>query len=247
MSKGAGAIPKDTLNKSSHFGEDDSGGSETGYANLSKIRQYLRSRVTRIHTILTKTNLSILSNRKVNDYITQLNSLSSELNEVNIQINTVLPKSMNLDDVLAQEDLYRDNISQCIDCLLPFATTEPPSSPHHSSVNHSIHSPPPNSPPIVHHNHLKLPPIEMPTFSNNPGDNLEKFLYAFEAIIDKNNLSPYEKFIYLQNQVHKGPKALLASLTPSCQTYAHAKNLLQDAFASPLTQKYDMLLSLIHI
>ncbi len=86
-------------------------------------------------------------------------------------------------------------------------------------------------------NKLKLPVIALPEFSNSKGESLEKFIFAFESIIEKHLLSPYEKFIYLRGQLHNGPRALVDSLSPNEQTYKCAKDLLAEAFAFQLTQK----------
>ena len=84
----------------------------------------------------------------------------------------------------------------------------------------------------------------MPEFSNEKGESLEKFLYSFEAILNKHKLSPYEKFVYLKGQVRKAPFTLIDSLDISDQTYDNAKQLLAEAFASPLAQKYDAIMRL---
>ena len=68
---------------------------------------------------------------------------------------------------------------------------------------------------------------------------MEKVIYAFESIISKQTLSDYEKFIYLKGQLQGGPLALVNSLSATEQSYGCAKQLLEQAFASPLTQKYE--------
>jgi len=208
---------------------------EPEYAGFCKIRQYLRARVTRIHNQIIEPSVVSIPERKLKEFRSQLTSLSSELNDINIQINSVMPDGVSVDEVWAQEDVYRENISVCLGLLAEWIEEAPPNPPSNSHAQNIVTIPPRNS------NQLKLPPIELPIFSNDSGDNLEKFFYAFEAITDKNNLSSYEKFVYLRNQVRKGPEALLNSLETNNQTYAHAKKLLQDAFASPLTQKYEVI------
>ena len=45
---------------------------------------------------------------------------------------------------------------------------------------------------------LKLPTIPLTEFKNAKGDDLQKFLQAFELVIDKHDPSQYEKFLYLR-------------------------------------------------
>ena len=88
---------------------------------------------------------------------------------------------------------------------------------------------------------LKLPEIKLPKFSNADNDNLEKFWHALESIINKHSLSSYEKYVYLLGQLSGAPKVLVESLDINEQTYDVAKELLNKAFASKLSQKYDVI------
>ena len=47
-------------------------------------------------------------------------------------------------------------------------------------------------------NKLKLPELPLPSFSNNEGERLIQFFINFEAIIDKYDLSNFERYIYLE-------------------------------------------------
>ena len=85
---------------------------------------------------------------------------------------------------------------------------------------------------------LKLPKVPLPEFSNKDGEDLHKFILNFESIINKYKLSPYEKFIYLQNQLSNEPLTIIKSLEVGRQTYEDAKDLLQKAFANITAQQY---------
>lgn len=90
-------------------------------------------------------------------------------------------------------------------------------------------------------NKLKLPQIPLPEFSNREDEELTKFLENFELIIQKYSLTEYEKFVYLKRQLSDGPLALVKSLEGTSQTFACAKALLQQAFATPVIQQYKAL------
>lgn len=88
-------------------------------------------------------------------------------------------------------------------------------------------------------NQIKLPEIPLPQFSNKFGDDLGKFLANFEQIISKYTLTEYEKFVYLQRQLSGDPLTLVKSLELDAQTFESAKTLLEKAFASKITQKFN--------
>ena len=98
-----------------------------------------------------------------------------------------------------------------------------------------------SGPPVgeIGRNQLKLPQVPLPEYGRRDGEDLNKFLTNFEHIINKYCLSSYEKFIFLQKQLSNEPLTLVKSLEVGKQNYDDAKELLQQAFASPLTQQYE--------
>jgi len=86
---------------------------------------------------------------------------------------------------------------------------------------------------------LKLPELPLPTYSRAAGESLPQFIRNLEAVLDKYTLSSYDRFIYLKKQLSGEPLILVDSLDESKQSYDCAKNLLQEAFASAIVQKYD--------
>ena len=87
---------------------------------------------------------------------------------------------------------------------------------------------------------LKLPRIPLPEYAHE-GEDLFKFFTNFEQILQKYELTEYEKFVYLQNQLSNEPLTLIKSLKLADQNYATAKALLEQAFGSPLTQQFRVL------
>ena len=83
-------------------------------------------------------------------------------------------------------------------------------------------------------NKLKLPELPLPSFSNNEGERLIQFFINFEAIIDKYDLSNFERYIYLEKQLSDEPLVLVKSLTGTKRCYSEAKDLLNQAFARPI-------------
>ena len=88
---------------------------------------------------------------------------------------------------------------------------------------------------------IKLPQLPLPDYSNSEGECLETFLDQYENIVEKYNLNNYEKYVFLLKQLSKEPLALVKSLHGTNQSYGEAKALLQQAFASPLKQKHDII------
>ena len=88
-------------------------------------------------------------------------------------------------------------------------------------------------------NQLKLPQLPLPEYGHREGEDLNKFLVNFESIISKYGLSSYEKFVFLQRQLKNEALTLVSSLEAVNQNYECAKQLLQKAFASTLTQQYE--------
>ena len=84
---------------------------------------------------------------------------------------------------------------------------------------------------------IKLPEITLPTYGHKDGEDLEKFFINFENIVG--HLSDFNKLIYLHDQLTGEPKCLLKMLDANNQTYNAAKDLLNRAFASTSSQKFD--------
>lgn len=83
---------------------------------------------------------------------------------------------------------------------------------------------------------LKLPEMPLPKFSNEKGESLISFISSFEGVINKHNLSTYEKFVYLKRQLSGEPLTLISSLEESRQSYENGTDLLKQAFACEYSQ-----------
>lgn len=94
---------------------------------------------------------------------------------------------------------------------------------------------------------LKLPEIPLPKFSNAPHETLVEFIDNFESVINKYELSDYEKFVYVKRQLGGEPLILINSLSGTKQSYEGAKSLLKDAFADVTAQKYSAIRRLVNL
>ena len=208
--------------------KEDSFSSFNKYESFCKSRRYLRTQVTRIYNKVQQVYDS-MSAAKIASYIEKLETLKVELNDVNKNIHSVLSDDADLDPIIVEEELYHDRIIEALAILKPVESNN-----SNSTMNSSL-------PVLENSNKLKLPTVSLPVFSNDKSESLERFFHAFESIIDKHSLSQYEKYLYLKGQLRKGPKSLVSSLEPAEQTYESSKELLTKAFASPITQKYEVI------
>ena len=198
---------------------------EAEYAKLCKDRKYIRARVTRIYNqVTTQFEFESLTARKKADLTEKLHELKTKLTKVNDSIHSILPSTVDEAELILEEEEYEEKLSSSLSALV-VQETAPPQIPERDGP--------------LNINKLKLPTVSLPEYSNLKGESLEKFLFTFESIITKHGLSDYEKFIYLKGQLRKGPLSLVNSLEPAEQTYDSAKALLGQAFACPLTQKYE--------
>jgi len=200
---------------------------DTDLSLLKKQRQYVRQKITRISNIVSE-DLYLLSSTKINSYHDNLKSLKVEVVALDMKIYT-LEDDLNDEDYMISTEEYEEKIENALASLNLRSSLD--SNQGGGGTSHSTK--------------LKLPEIALPIFSNDKGECLHKFFYALESIIDKHSLSDYEKFVYLQGQLAKSPRLLIESLDAGDQGYAKAKQLLTEAFASPLTQKYDAIKRLV--
>ena len=193
---------------------------------LVKSRGYTRARATRL---VTQANDSDeLTARQRASLIEKLECVNSELQDYNKQTFPLYIKlklsNAQLDSHVLEEETYYDQVIDAI-ASLKAVPEAPTSSATSAQINRK----------------LELPKMPLPTFSNERHESLKKFVTSFEAIILKHNLSSYEKFIYLRNQLAKGPRVLIDSLDNDKQLYENAKELLEEAFGNETQVKHDLI------
>ena len=85
---------------------------------------------------------------------------------------------------------------------------------------------------------LKLPEVQLPTYSSSKGENLHSFFETFEAIVPDDDYTSYQKFILLRKQLLGSPLVLVDAMHISQHNYDKAKEMLLEAFASDDVMKY---------
>ena len=196
-----------------------------------KTQQYVRQRVTKLcHKVDNEVDLS---NEEKTVYTDRLKDLRDELKKIHNEVITLLIKLKYSDDKIekaeSELDFYNEKLQVSLVNVQPIiGNLYNPNSSSTSSVGNDNNVP---------QSRFKLPEVPLPKFSNEPEEDFHKFIYSFESIVEKQNLTPYEKFIFLRKSLDKAPKILIDSLDVNEQTYATAKALLERAFGSDITKK----------
>ena len=192
-------------------------------------RKYIRTSVTRKCNSV-ENGIDSMDLDKCSSEIDSLKSMGDQLEKLNTELSkglwTHVTDRGELDRELEHCQEYREKLMKaikllerrsCVDNLDDF----------HESNNRSV--------PL---SQLKLPQLPLPIFGNRGDESLQQFFDNFEAVISKYNVSDFEKFIFLKQQLFNEPLTLISSLQGSQRSYKDAKELLEKAFASPLLQKF---------
>ena len=204
--------------------------------SLVQARGKLRGKLTR-ELKLVEDSFQDFSHDELCMHIEKCKTIRTDLVNFNQQI-FALRVSLNTSENLlskeaVEEEKYEDQISLILNQLLNIHRE---SSVDDNPINNA------DTPVVkIAPNKLKLPNIPLPEFSNEKGDNIQKFFRAFEAIINKHNISGYEKFMLLKNQVSNAPRKLIESLDIDQQSYVNAKELLLQAFDSNEQSKFEII------
>ena len=208
-------------------------------SNLVRARGFTRTQVTKLCNLIITDSEGIISEQKRAEHRHRLEALQNKLATADNAIFE-LQIEANLEEETLQEasdeiEAYNVKISNSISLLNNVNVRVSESSNHE------------NIPNLGDRNHLKLPQVPLPEFSNGKGENFQKFIRGFEAIINKHKITDYEKFVYLSKQLSGSPKILVNSLDVDQQRYDCAKELLIKAFDSALTSKHDLINRLARI
>ena len=207
-------------------------------------RRHLRTKVTKLITSIHD-NIDDFDEDDCEDHLQTLGSYASQLCSLDEKINAVLWMHEQRREILNKEmdacEKYQFDISKITRKINKrFSVIGPTNNVAARSSNHAqSHNFIPNK--------LQLPQLPLPEFSNAEGESLSQFFSEFESIISKYSLSQYEKFIYLCRQLKNSPLTLVKSLQGDEQSYDQAKMLLEEAFASAIQQKFDILERLIKL
>lgn len=198
---------------------------------LKHHRKYLRAQISKKSNHI-ELNRASFNKIEINETSAALKELKSKLDQFNERHSEALWNDKG--DSEGFEKLLQDDLQSCdtynhkvFKALAQLEEGSFETVAHHTSEINRIGC------------QLKLPQLPLPEYSHAEGESLELFLNGFEAIIEKYNLSSYEKFVFLQKQLHKEPLTLIKSIEKSNQSYEVAIELLTKAFASTLNQQYE--------
>ena len=201
-------------------------------------RKHIRSNITRIYNQVTTSFTELLKAKKVS-LVSELKNLNTEVQNINAKITDLkwsLGETSN--DVEIEKKLeeefescsgYREKISDAIAILeesLSIENVQPDASFSHNNFIGT---------------QLKCPTAPLPVFHSKEGESLEKFFHQFETTVSRYNYSDYDRFLLLKQQIKGRASMLIESLEIDSQSYDCAKELLCQALASPLTQKFNIL------
>ena len=93
---------------------------------------------------------------------------------------------------------------------------------------------------------LKLPTAKLPEFDGTP-EAYDKFIESLDEILNKFNLTQFEKYNYLLQQVHGTARDIVQSVPRSTDSYDTAKKLLSDAFCNKYLQQTSVIRKLIEL
>lgn len=87
---------------------------------------------------------------------------------------------------------------------------------------------------------IKLPEIQFPVFAGTP-EKYRRFIDSLESILNKFNLTSFEKYSYLRQQVSGSARDIVESLPDENLSYEAAKALLESAFSDKTTQQFSVI------
>ena len=201
---------------------------------LIRSRGYLRTQVTKLYDKISNPQVTYTSIDKLG-FLAKLDGYELDLKKFNTEISSLLWKKNKKDeDLNAEFESCESYTQKIIDSrtAINYQLNERESI-QNNQDDHIANS-------NYRFGKLKLPDVPLPEYSHSKGETLQEFIQAFEGIINKYQLSSYEKYVYLKRQLRKEPLTLIASLSPSNQSYEAAVALLEEAFASSVSQKYEV-------
>ena len=209
---------------------------------LTKARGHIRSKITKVCNKIDQEALSFSAQQKLM-HINKCKSLLDEIKICDSDLFSISVKLNHTEEQLEQrsndDEFYTDSIRSALAQLEIIGIVPATSLPNGGGGSTDRAQ--------VSSGRVKLPPIALPQFGNNKGENLVKFFRSFETIISRHNLASHEKFVFLQQQLSNAPKLLVDSLDIDNQSYECAKLLLQQAFDQTEQSKHDVIKTLANL
>lgn len=214
--------------------------------NGSDLKTNIRKRGSKRQS-LTKTVTSIEENPPVSEedikfYIDKLSKLQTDVNNLDEAIEKLmLKRGLWTDSEYESQTELCENYSDTL-CrsLLRLKVMLAEFSSEGFAPNNTVND---NS---ASGSKLKLPTVDLPTFDGEP-ESYHKFINSFENILGKFNLSQFEAFSYLCQQLSGPAKHIISSVPIDSDCYSTAKNFLTRAFSNKLTQQYSVISKLVKL
>jgi len=205
------------------------------YANIQKRANKRDALVKCISKIDTRTPQTISD---IRFYIDKIKEFRVDLDDFNSDVDDLLIKYKVLSDDQHGEntdiqEIYTDALGKVVFSLkfqLETIANEIP-------LRESDNSVKPN---------LKLPNVELPMFNSKP-EEFEQFKFAFISIISKFNLTEFERYSYLRQQVKGDAKNIVDSIPIGQNEFTNAIQLLNDAFADTNVQVFSVIKNLVNL
>lgn len=206
---------------------------------LVKKRSYKRQSLTK--TINAIATLPVpISKEEKNFYTNKLTELKDQLIKLDDDIEEKLiikcEAENKIEELLEISDRYLDSLNRS---LLKLSEddydNEQRSVPVMSNGNLEVPLP-----------KLKLPNVKLPEFDGRP-DSYNKFMEILENVLSKYNLSQFEKFSYLKQQVYGSARKIVDSVPDSDSCYDVAKGLLKEAFSDKTTQQFAVIENILNL
>ena len=193
---------------------------------LISSRKFVRKAITETHN--KRDSFSALSRTDRNAKKSLLQDFLVQLRDYDSRIQSLKWTETEDESVLEEEiSLSHEYLSKIKECLSLLEDYSPP-----FLSNSSVDSA---------RSLLKSPIAPLPKFTSGEEEDLNRFFLQFEETISKFSYPDYDKFLLLKQQVSGRASILLNSLEADRQSYAHAKELLTTALASPETQRFSII------
>lgn len=202
---------------------------------LKHNRKYIRTRATNVCNSIAGEYVSY-DYLKLCQSIDRLTDIKDKLSDLDNQISKIIwiheTNRVKLDEEIETCDGYSGKI---VELLRALNFHKDSSNINVNSSNSVVAQTNPNvsSP--------KLPQIPLPVYSHGKEEIIEEFFERFETLVDRNSLTDFEKFSYLEKQLSNEPLMLIKSLQGIDRSYKEAKSLLLKAFSSPTLRKFELI------
>ena len=197
---------------------------------ISMDRSAVRGQVTKLHAEV-KGDISLWDKNQFLQRKMKLNDLNPRLTKLDNDYMELLSFTADIQSTYQLEfernESYKEKIYE-IYTILDQHIAESPSPVHNQSHVNSFK--------------LKAPKVPLPRFTDKEGGlSLNKFFTEFEIIVNKLGCSEWEKFLLLQENVEGRALKLVDYLSVRDRSYTKAKEVLMQALANPLIQKFEVI------